>query len=159
LRAELRELTAQAAVEDEVAHAGDETADQLRVDADGQIDLAADAAHQRGAHAIELGGVERRGGHELALHAAGRLLREPHELVADGGEIARAALVDQVRAEVREERREPERTRELREEAAEIAVRLAGDILKRSVGDADRAKLVDDFVTGVESSREPAARS
>jgi F-type H+-transporting ATPase subunit b len=48
---------------------------------------------------------------------------------------------------------------ELREEAAEIAVKLAGDLLKRSVGDADRARLVDEFVASVESSRETTARS
>jgi len=48
---------------------------------------------------------------------------------------------------------------ELRDEAADIAVRLAGDILERQVGDADRARLVDEFVTNVGSAREPAARS
>jgi F-type H+-transporting ATPase subunit b len=45
----------------------------------------------------------------------------------------------------------------LREEAAELAVRLAGDLLKRQVGAADRARLVDEFVASVESS--PGARS
>lgn len=47
----------------------------------------------------------------------------------------------------------------LREEAAEIAVRLAGDLLKRQVGDADRARLVDEFVASVESSPAATARS
>lgn len=47
---------------------------------------------------------------------------------------------------------------ELREEAAEIAVRLAGDLLKRQVGDADRARLVDEFVASIESPP-PTARS
>jgi len=47
----------------------------------------------------------------------------------------------------------------LREEAADMAVRLAGDLLKRQVGAADRARLVDEFVASVESSRETAARS
>ena len=44
---------------------------------------------------------------------------------------------------------------QLRNEAAEMAVRLAGDLLKRQVTDSDRARLVDDFVERVESS--PAA--
>jgi F-type H+-transporting ATPase subunit b len=48
---------------------------------------------------------------------------------------------------------------ELRDEAAEIAVRLAGDILERQVGDADRARFVDEFVTSVGPARAPAARS
>jgi F-type H+-transporting ATPase subunit b len=48
---------------------------------------------------------------------------------------------------------------ELRDEAAELAVRLAGDILERQVGDVDRARLVDEFVANVGSAREPAARS
>jgi len=47
----------------------------------------------------------------------------------------------------------------LREEAADLAVRLAGDLLKRQVGDADRSRLVDEFVASIESSRESAARS
>jgi F-type H+-transporting ATPase subunit b len=44
----------------------------------------------------------------------------------------------------------------LRAEAAEMAVRLADDLLRRQIGDADRARLVDDFVEGV---RTPAGRS
>lgn len=48
---------------------------------------------------------------------------------------------------------------ELREEAAELAVRLAGDLLKRQVGDVDRARLVDEFVASVESSPQTTARS
>lgn len=47
----------------------------------------------------------------------------------------------------------------LREEAAEMAIRLAADLLKRQVGDADRARLVDEFVASIESPRGPAARS
>src|SRR5262249_34506589 len=80
LRAELRELGAQAAVEDEVADAGDEAADQLRVDADFEIDRATDAARERLANAVELRGVERRRRQELAADAAGGLLGEPREL-------------------------------------------------------------------------------
>lgn len=45
----------------------------------------------------------------------------------------------------------------LRNEAAEMAVRLAGDLLKRQVTDSDRARLVDEFVERVESSPPAAA--
>ncbi len=44
------------------------------------------------------------------------------------------------------------RARTLRNEAAEMAVRLAADLLKRQVTDSDRARLVDEFVERVESS-------
>jgi F-type H+-transporting ATPase subunit b len=44
---------------------------------------------------------------------------------------------------------------DLRNEAAEMAVRLAGDLLKRQVTDSDRARLVDEFIERVEAS--PAA--
>lgn len=55
---------------------------------------------------------------------------------------------------------EGRRAREdLRAEAAEMAVRLAGDLLKRQVGDADRARLVDEFVASIESAPQPTARS
>src|SRR5262249_18836102 len=124
LRAELRELGAQAAVEDEVADAGDEAADQLRVDADFEIDRATDAARERLANAVELRGAERRRRQELAADAAGGLLGEPRELVADRREVARPALIDQERTEVREERREPERAGELRQRAAALARRM-----------------------------------
>lgn len=45
----------------------------------------------------------------------------------------------------------------LRNEAAEMAVRLAGDLLKRQVTDGDRSRLVDEFVERVESSPPAAA--
>jgi F-type H+-transporting ATPase subunit b len=45
----------------------------------------------------------------------------------------------------------------LRNEAAEMAVRLAGDLLKRQVTDSDRSRLVDEFVERVESSPPAAA--
>jgi hypothetical protein len=38
-----------------------------------------------------------------------------------------------------------------------MAVRLAADLLKRQVTDADRARLVDEFVERVESSPPAAA--
>jgi F-type H+-transporting ATPase subunit b len=47
----------------------------------------------------------------------------------------------------------------LRDEAAEMAVRLAGDLLKRQVTDTDRSRLVDEFVERVESSATATNRS
>jgi F-type H+-transporting ATPase subunit b len=47
----------------------------------------------------------------------------------------------------------------LRNEAAEMAVRLAGDLLKRQVTDGDRSRLVDEFVERVETSPPAANRS
>ena len=47
----------------------------------------------------------------------------------------------------------------LRNEAAEMALRLAGDLLKRQVTDADRSRLVDEFVERVESSPPTSPRS
>jgi F-type H+-transporting ATPase subunit b len=81
---------------------------------------------------------------------------ERDRLLAD----ARAAA-DRIRRDARlAVEQEGLRAREnLREEAADLAVRLAGDLLKRQVGDADRSRLVDEFVASIESPREPAARS
>ena len=45
----------------------------------------------------------------------------------------------------------------LRNEAVEMAVRLAGDLLKRQVTNTDRSRLVDEFVERVESSPPAAA--
>ena len=44
---------------------------------------------------------------------------------------------------------------ELRREAAELAVELAAETLRARVGDADRERLVDDFIVTIE--REAAA--
>jgi F-type H+-transporting ATPase subunit b len=46
---------------------------------------------------------------------------------------------------------------ELRAEAADLTVRLAGDLLSRQVGDADRERLLDDFIQGIESGGAPRA--
>jgi F-type H+-transporting ATPase subunit b len=40
----------------------------------------------------------------------------------------------------------------LRAEAAELTVRLAGDLLSRQVTDADRERLVDEFIQGIEQA-------
>jgi F-type H+-transporting ATPase subunit b len=81
---------------------------------------------------------------------------ERDRLVADARAAAERIRRDAAIAVEQEGRRA---RNELRDEAAEIAVRLAGDILERQVGDADRARLVDEFVAGVGSAHEPATRS
>lgn len=64
-----------------------------------------------------------------ARAAAGRIERDA------------AAVIDQ---ELRRSREE------LRREAAELTVRLAGELLARQVSEADRARLVDEFIESVE---------
>jgi len=46
---------------------------------------------------------------------------------------------------------------DLRVEAADLAVQLAGDLLRQNVGENDRERLLDEFITRVESS--PGAAS
>ncbi len=48
--------------------------------------------------------------------------------------------------------------RELRSEAAELALELASEILSERVGDGDRERLLDEFITRVESGEQPAGR-
>ncbi|HIF98806.1 MAG TPA: hypothetical protein EYQ54_17610 [Myxococcales bacterium] len=48
--------------------------------------------------------------------------------------------------------------RELRAEAAGLAIELAGEILKEQVGDADRQRLLDEFITRVEPRSENQVR-
>ena len=81
---------------------------------------------------------------------------ERDRLIADARTAAERIRRDAALAVEQEGRRARE---ELRDEAAEIAVRLAGDLLKRQVGDTDRARLVDEFVANLESPGRPAARS
>ena len=74
---------------------------------------------------------------------------ERERLLADARVLAERIRRDAQAAVAQESRRARE---ELRNEAAEMAVRLAGELLKRQVTDSDRARLVDEFVEQVESS-------
>ncbi len=47
----------------------------------------------------------------------------------------------------------------LRDEAADLALQLASQKLKDNVGDADRDRLIDEFITRVEPSADAGARS
>lgn len=79
---------------------------------------------------------------------------ERDRLLADARVAAERIRRDAHAAVEQESRRARE---DLRNEAAEMAVRLAGDLLKRQVTDSDRARLVDEFVERVESSPPAAA--
>lgn len=81
---------------------------------------------------------------------------ERDRLIADARNAAERIRRDAQLAVEQEGRRARE---DLRAEAAEMAVRLAADLLKRQVGDADRARLVDEFVASIESAPQPTARS
>ena len=81
---------------------------------------------------------------------------ERDRLIADARSAAERIRRDAQLAVDQEGRRARE---DLRAEAAEMAVRLAADLLKRKVGDAARARLVDEFVARIESAPQPAARS
>jgi F-type H+-transporting ATPase subunit b len=79
---------------------------------------------------------------------------ERERLLADARVAAERIRRDAHTAVEQESRRARE---DLRNEAAEMAVRLAGDLLKRQVTDSDRARLIDEFVERVESSPPAAA--
>jgi F-type H+-transporting ATPase subunit b len=74
---------------------------------------------------------------------------ERERLLADARVLAERIRRDAHAAVEQESRRARQ---QLRNEAAEMAVRLAGDLLARQVTDSDRARLVDEFVERVESS-------
>lgn len=79
---------------------------------------------------------------------------ERERLLADARAAAERIRRDAQAAVEQESRRARE---DLRNEAAEMAVRLAGDLLKRQVTDSDRARLVDEFVERVASAPPAAA--
>jgi F-type H+-transporting ATPase subunit b len=81
---------------------------------------------------------------------------ERDRLIADARNAADRIRRDAQLAVEQEGRRARE---DLRAEAAEMAVRLAGTLLERQVGDADRSRLVDEFVASIESTSQPTARS
>jgi F-type H+-transporting ATPase subunit b len=109
--------------------------------------------------------AERRSGVEERLQGAEKLLREAE--AADIKRKAHAAAEAQGRRIVAEAesiaarigaeataaiQRETQRARtRLRDEAADLAVELAEERLRREVDDADRERLVDEFVTRLES--------
>jgi F-type H+-transporting ATPase subunit b len=85
---------------------------------------------------------------EIRRSVRAQAANERERLLADARAMAERIRRDAHTAVEQESRRARE---ELRNEAAEMAVRLAGDLLKRQVTDSDRARLVDDFVERVGS--------
>jgi len=123
--------------------------------------------------------ADRRGGIEHGIEAAQRELASAEQRLAECQQRLATLdrEIEEIRRSVREQA-EGERTRlladaraaaerirrdaaiaveqegrsardKLRAEVAELAVRLAGDALERQVGDADHARLVDDFVGSI----------
>ena len=86
---------------------------------------------------------------EIRRNVRAQAENERERLLADARAMAERIRRDAHTAVEQESRRARE---ELRNEAAEMAVRLAGDLLKRQVTDSDRARLVDEFVDRVGSS-------
>jgi F-type H+-transporting ATPase subunit b len=93
---------------------------------------------------------------EQELDDIRRVVREQAEaeserLLGDARAAAERIRRDAVAAAEQEVRRARE---SLRDEAVELAVHVAGELLERNVGDADRTRLLDDFVQRVESDPE-----
>jgi F-type H+-transporting ATPase subunit b len=93
---------------------------------------------------------------EIKRNVRAQAETERDRLIGDARSAAERIRHDARLAVEQEGRRARE---ELRAEAADMAVRLAADLLKRQVGDADRTRLVDEFVDSIESASQPAARS
>jgi F0F1-type ATP synthase membrane subunit b/b' len=80
---------------------------------------------------------------------------ESVRLVADARATAERIRRDTLAAAEQEVRHARE---VLRAETADLAVKLAGDLLRNQVGDADRVRLADEFVQRVERTTPPAGR-
>jgi len=85
---------------------------------------------------------------EIKRSAKAAAEQERDRLIADARETAERIKGNAQSAVAREVRRARE---ELRSEATSLAVELAENLLREQVSDADQARLVDEFVTRVES--------
>jgi len=79
---------------------------------------------------------------------------ESERILADANKTAERIQTDAVAAVDQELQRA---ARELRSEAADLALELAAGILKERVTDTDRERLLDEFITRVESGSEASA--
>ena len=85
---------------------------------------------------------------EIRRASSERAQVERERILADAvaaGERIRSDARTAVEQELRRAREE------LREEAADLAIQLAGDMLRSQVTDADRERLVDEFITRVDA--------
>ena len=96
--------------------------------------------------------MHRRGeGERIGTGDSPRAEEESERILAKAREAAARIKSDALEATSQELLRA---RRELRAEAAGLAVELAGEILKEQVGDADRQRLLDEFITRVEPRSE-----
>jgi F-type H+-transporting ATPase subunit b len=86
--------------------------------------------------------------------AAERAAAEREHIVADANAAAERIRSD-ARAAVDQELRRARA--ELRREAAELAIEIAAQTLRTGVTDADRARLVDEFIETIESGSRGAS--
>ncbi len=99
-------------------------------------------------------------GLDQELERLGRLTLEQAEAERDRILADARAAAERIRRDARAViEQELRRSRDaLRAEAAELTVRLAGELLSRQVSDADRERLLDEFIQGVEQSGAARAR-
>jgi F-type H+-transporting ATPase subunit b len=94
---------------------------------------------------------------ELRRLAQERAEAERRRILADAEAAAARIRRDGAAAVEQEERRARDA---LRKEAADLAMELAGELLRQQMTDADRARLAEEFIERMETPpRRPAARS
>jgi F-type H+-transporting ATPase subunit b len=94
---------------------------------------------------------------EIRRLAQERAEIESRQILADAEAAAARVRRDGAAAVAQEERRAREA---LRREAADLAIELAGEILRQQVTDNDRARLAEEFIAHIETPpRPPAERS
>lgn len=94
---------------------------------------------------------------ELRRLAQERAEAERRQILADAEAAAARIRRDGAAAVQQEERRARDA---LRKEAADLAMELAGELLRQQMTDADRARLAEEFIERMETPpRTPAARS
>jgi F-type H+-transporting ATPase subunit b len=93
---------------------------------------------------------------EIKLRSKERAETERQRILADATTAAERIRRDAGAAIDHETRRARE---ELRKEAAQLALDLAGDLLRQRMNDQDRARLVDEFIQKVEAPKAASAGS
>jgi F-type H+-transporting ATPase subunit b len=93
---------------------------------------------------------------EIKTAARERAESERQRILADAHTAADRIRRDAGTAVEQETRRARE---ELRKEATQLALDLAGDLLRQRMNDQDRTRLVDEFIQQVEAPERPATRS
>ena len=94
---------------------------------------------------------------EIRRLAEERAQAERQRILADAAAAAARIRRDGAAAVEQEERRARDA---LRKEAADLAIELAGELLRQQVTEADRARLAEEFIERMEQpARTPAARS